>query len=75
MTACPWPERLRYKAVIARTGDTLSSIAARELGHVRHWRELAAANRLTDSALVLPGDLIVIPEGRPLPMPIRRHAF
>jgi len=51
------------KTVTARAGETLQSIAARELGDWRDWVRLADANGLAPGALVA-GTQVVIPGKR-----------
>lgn len=66
---------MRYPAVIANKGDTLGTIAHRELGNATKWPILAAANHLVHKDDVLPGDLIVIGGTQPLPFSPRHHSM
>ncbi len=42
-------------------GDTLSRIAAKKLGAVRRWKEIAQANGLSGSSPLLPGQVLQLP--------------
>jgi ABC-type amino acid transport substrate-binding protein len=58
--AAPPPGR---RTVTVAPGETLSRIAARELGDAGRWRELFAANRdrLASPHLIEPGDVLLLP--------------
>jgi len=57
-------EELRY---VVREGDTLWSISGRLLGDPRAYSRLAAANRIANPDLILPGwELRVPPVEQPL---------
>ncbi len=51
------------RIVVSRAGETLQTIAARELGSQEDWRRIADANGLTPGPLE-PGTSLVIPEKR-----------
>lgn len=52
------------RTVLVRARETWQSIAQRELGDWRAWRQLLAANPAADPAEPTPGTLLVIPEVR-----------
>jgi hypothetical protein len=47
---------------VAKEGDTLSSIAARELGDWRLWQELADTNQIRDPSSIVAGQRIMMPD-------------
>ncbi|GGR38810.1 CIS tube protein [Streptomyces netropsis] len=49
------------KVWTVRRGDTLSSIAAAVYRDATRWRELAAANAVTDPRALVPGTALVVP--------------
>lgn len=51
------------RTVIVVSGDTLSAIAARELGDASRFPEIAAANSIANPNLIFPGQVLVIPAG------------
>jgi LysM repeat protein len=61
--------------VTVRAGDTLSSLAERELGESERWPELYRANRavLSDPDVLEPGTRLVLPE-RPPAKPVARQS-
>ena len=50
---------------IVRDGDTLVTIAARQLGDFTLWHELARMNDLRDPLYVTPGQILRLPAGHP----------
>jgi len=44
-------------------GDTLAWIAHKEYGDTSQWRRIADANKLTDVRSLVPGTVLVIPNG------------
>jgi nucleoid-associated protein YgaU len=56
----PGPRR-RPRLYTVKRGDTLSSIAARELGNASRWREIAALNGIRDPRSIKPGQQLVMP--------------
>jgi hypothetical protein len=49
------------KRYVVRAGETLSSISAAVFRSPDHWREIAAANDITDPRSVAPGTVLTIP--------------
>lgn len=47
---------------IVRSGDTLTKIAARLLGSIVRWRDIADANGIRDPYYIKPGQRLRIPE-------------
>lgn len=47
---------------IVRDGDTLTKIAAQQLGSIVRWRDIADANDLRDAYFITPGQRLRIPE-------------
>lgn len=50
------------KTVVARSGDTISSLAYRAYGDDRQWRLIADENQLVDPLVVPPGAILRIPK-------------
>ena len=50
---------------VVKKGDTLSGIAAAELGDADRWPEIFTLNRavLTNPDLIVPGTVLVLPAG------------
>lgn len=49
------------KTYVVRRGDTLSAIAAAEYRDATRWRPIAAANRITNPRVLVPGTVLIIP--------------
>lgn len=49
------------RTYVVRRGDTLSAIAAQSYGDPSQWREIAAANAITDPRMLEPGLVLTIP--------------
>ncbi|MBI4708586.1 MAG: LysM peptidoglycan-binding domain-containing protein [Candidatus Portnoybacteria bacterium] len=49
------------RTVVVVSGDTLSAIAARELGDASRFSEIADANDIANPNLIFPGQVLVIP--------------
>lgn len=49
------------RTYVVRRGDTLSAIAAQAYGDPTQWRQIAAANAITDPRTVEPGLVLTIP--------------
>jgi nucleoid-associated protein YgaU len=62
--------------VVVEAGDTLSKIAARELGHPGLWPELYRANRdrIKDPERVYPGQELTVPVPAKVAAPPRPEA-
>ena len=62
--------------VVVEPGDTLSKIAARELGHPGLWPELYRANRdrIKDPERVYPGQELTVPVPAKVGAPPRNEA-
>ena len=56
--------RRSYQVV---NGDSLHSIATAEYGDPKHWRDLAAANRVDDPMVLRPGTRLLLPALDELP--------
>lgn len=74
-TTLPSPSTIIARDVLVATGDTLSSIAERELGHVGFAPQLAEFNGLIVSAPLSPGNIIHIPIHVPARDEFARVAF
>jgi len=51
------------KEVVVQSGETLSDIAARELGDSSRFSEIAVLNGIADPDLIFPGQVLRIPDG------------
>lgn len=51
----------RQKTYTVRAGDTLTSIAARQLGNANRWREIAKLNNIRDPRSIRPGQVLKLP--------------
>lgn len=54
----------RRRVIVSREGDTLQTIAARELGDWRDWPRLLAANPTLTPGALASGTTLVVPEKR-----------
>lgn len=54
------------REVVVRAGESLSEIAWRELGSASRWREIARTNNLPHAEAIHPGQVLRIPEPRPV---------
>jgi nucleoid-associated protein YgaU len=50
------------RSYTVKSGDTLSSIAAKLLGDYRRWTEIADLNNLRDPNVIYPGQKILVPK-------------
>ena len=74
-TTLPSPSTIIARDVLVATGDTLSSIAERELGHIGFAPQLAEFNGLIVTAPLSPGNIIRIPIHVPARDEFARVAF
>jgi predicted chitinase len=59
------------RSYTVRSGDSLSAIAARELGNAGRWREIYDANRdkISNPNVIYPGQVLTLPGGDSAPAP------
>jgi hypothetical protein len=55
------------KSITVKNGETLSQIAARELGDASRFKEIAAANGISDPNKIQAGATLIIPGSTPAP--------
>jgi nucleoid-associated protein YgaU len=61
LASVPLESADRTKRRVAKTGETLQSIAAEEYGNAQLWRPIAVANNIDDPRAIAAGQGLVIP--------------